>query len=99
MRTPLGGRLDYKVFDEPKPACRMSDPALQPKEEPMPTPHHPPDPLQFAAWIGIDWADQEHAVCVVDAATGRSDTSTLAHEPGAIEEWAAELHNRFQGPI
>ena len=54
---------------------------------------------QFTAWIGIDWADQEHAVCVVDAATGRSDTSTLAHQPDAIEDWAGELHNRFPGPI
>jgi transposase len=99
MRTPLDGRLDYKVFDEPKPASRVSDPAQQPKEKPMPTPPCQPEALQFAAWIGIDWADQEHAVCVVDAATGRSDPSTLAHEPGAIEDWAMELHNRFPGPI
>ena len=65
----------------------------------MSTAHRQPDPLQFAAWIGIDWADQEHAVCVVDAATGSSDTSTLVHEPGAIDDWAAELQNRFPGPI
>ena len=65
----------------------------------MPTTDYQVEASQFAAWIGIDWADQEHAVCVVDAATGRSDTSTLAHDPGAIEQWAAELHNRFSGPI
>jgi transposase len=65
----------------------------------MPTAHHQPDPSQFAAWIGIDWADQEHAVCVVDAATGGFERSTLAHEPGRIDDWAAELHRRFPGPI
>jgi len=65
----------------------------------MPTTDDQVETSQFAAWIGIDWADQEHAVCVVDAATGKSDTSTLAHDPGAIEDWAAELHNRFPGPI
>jgi transposase len=65
----------------------------------MPTTEYQVEASPFAAWIGIDWADQEHAVCVVDAATGRSDPSTLAHEPGAIEDWAVELHNRFPGPI
>jgi transposase len=55
--------------------------------------------LPFAAWIGIDWADQEHAVCVVDATTGRSEMTTLAHEPGTIDDWAVELQHRFSGPI
>lgn len=57
------------------------------------------DRPQFAAWIGIDWADQEHAVSLVDAITGRSEVNTLAHESGAIDDWAMELHRRFPGPI
>jgi transposase len=65
----------------------------------MSTDHHPPMSPEFAAWIGIDWADQEHAVCVVDAITGSFEQSTLAHEPGAIDNWAAQLKSRFAGPI
>jgi hypothetical protein len=94
MRT-LERRLHYKVFDEPKPACDVYPSQLQiPKEEAMSTDHHPPVTPEFAAWIGIDWADQEHAVCVVDAVTGSFERSTLAHEPGAIDIWAAELKKR-----
>jgi len=65
----------------------------------MSTVNQQPNPTPFAAWVGIDWADQEHAVCVVDASTGRSEVSVLAHQPGAIEDWAMELHHRWPGPI
>jgi transposase len=65
----------------------------------MPIPHHQPDPAQFAAWIGIDWADEEHAICVFDPATGRSEMSVLPHQAKTIDEWAAELGRRFGGPI
>jgi len=33
-----------------------------------PPPHQPP--LELAALVGIDWADQEHAVCLSAAAFG-----------------------------
>jgi transposase len=65
----------------------------------MSTVNHQPNPAPFAAWVGIDWADQEHAVCVVDASTGQREESTLAHQPGAIDDWAMALHNRFPGPL
>lgn len=61
---------------------------------------HPPknDP-PVAAWIGIDWADREHAVCLVDAATGATGIDALPHQAEAIDKWVADLRQRFSGPI
>jgi len=44
-------------------------------------------------WIGIDWADQEHVVCVVgpDGAC----IETLKHQPKAIIAWVTALRERF----
>jgi len=44
-------------------------------------------------WIGIDWADQEHVVCVVGP-DGES-IETLPQEPEDIAAWVAGLKQRF----
>lgn len=50
-----------------------------------------------AAWIGIDWADREHAVCLREADSDRREPSVLKHSPETIDEWAACLRKRFGG--
>jgi transposase len=52
---------------------------------------------QFAAFIGIDWASQEHALCLYDCATAKREASTLAHTSEAIAQWAQGLEQRFAG--
>jgi transposase len=55
-------------------------------------------PRQFAAFIGIDWADEEHAVCVLDGPRLRREV--LSHTPEAIAAWAAGLARDFnQQPV
>ncbi len=54
-------------------------------------------PLEFAALIGLDWADQTHALCLYDGATAQSETATLAQTPEAIASWAEALRERFGG--
>jgi transposase len=49
----------------------------------------------FAAFIGIDWADQAHAVCVLDGERVRRET--LPHTPEAITAWVAGLERDFAG--
>lgn len=44
-------------------------------------------------WVGIDWADRQHAVCVL-APTGEH-TETVSQQPEAIAEWIASLRERF----
>ena len=53
----------------------------------------------FAAYIGIDWADQKHDVCLKAAGGDEREFSVLAHRPEAIEHWARSLQRRFHGPI
>jgi len=49
----------------------------------------------FAAFLGVDWGSQEHALCLHDCTTGQRETSTLKHTPEAIAQWAATLAQRF----
>jgi len=46
--------------------------------------------------VGIDWADTEHVVCLIDR-HDRPNISTLVQSPEAIDEWVAELGRRFPG--
>jgi transposase len=49
----------------------------------------------FAALIGLDWGSAEHALCLHDCTSGERETSTLAHTPEAIAQWAATLEERY----
>jgi hypothetical protein len=48
--------------------------------------------------VGIDWADREHVVCVIDQ-NDRSKIATLKQSPESIDEWVAELSRRFPGTL
>lgn len=52
---------------------------------------------EYAALIGIDWADSKHDVCLIDPSTGRREACVLRHSPEAIAEWAQALRARFGG--
>ena len=54
-------------------------------------------PAHFAAYIGIDWSDAKHDVCLVDAATGCQESSVIRQTPEALDEWALALRTRFGG--
>jgi transposase len=51
----------------------------------------------LAAFIGIDWADQQHAICLYPADSDRAEPSTLDHTPEALAAWIAKLRERFGG--
>ena len=50
-----------------------------------------------AAFVGIDWADQEHAICLIDAQTQRSEQHRIDQDPEAIDQWVATQQQRFPG--
>lgn len=52
-------------------------------------------PCPYAAFFGIDWADQQHEVAELDKEAVHH--CTLLHTPEAIEAWAQELLVRFGG--
>jgi transposase len=55
-------------------------------------PHEP-----FAAFVGIDWADAQHDLCLQAADSDKRECSVLDHTPEAIDEWARTLRQRFGG--
>ena len=60
----------------------------------QPTPAAAPTP-EYAAHIGLDWADQKHFWTMLVA--GKKTRGQLNNTPEAIEVWAAELAHRFDG--
>jgi transposase len=52
---------------------------------------------EYAALVAIDWADQQHAVCLSDPSTGEREQTIVKHTPAALQEWALGLRQRFAG--
>src|ERR1700692_2398688 len=53
----------------------------------------------FTAYVGIDWADTKHDICVQAAGDTRREFGCIAPQGAAIDEWANALHRRFGGPV
>jgi transposase len=51
---------------------------------------------EFAAFVGIDWADAKHHVCLQAAGSQKREFSVLAHQPDTIDEWVSTLRTRFK---
>jgi transposase len=54
-------------------------------------------PSNVAAWVGLDWADQQHVVCLYEVGTGQTELSTLEQKPEALQSWLGQLRQRFGG--
>jgi transposase len=57
----------------------------------------PHAPEAFAAFIGLDWADAKHDVCLQAAGAERREFLVLEHRPEAIDAWVQTLRTRFHG--
>jgi len=56
--------------------------------------------LPIAAWVGLDGADQSHAVCLQAGGSSPLERCELPHTPEALQLWVAELRRRFpQGQV
>ena len=49
----------------------------------------------FAAFVGIDWADQKHVWCLQAAGAAQRESGELEHTPEAVEAWVGQLCQRF----
>lgn len=54
-------------------------------------------PVELAAFIGLDWADQQHAICLQEAGTTRREPLKLDQTPEALQAWIHQLRARFGG--
>ena len=50
---------------------------------------------EFAAFVGIDWADAKHDVCLQAVGSAPCECGQLDHKPEAIDAWARALQERF----
>jgi transposase len=51
----------------------------------------------FAAFVGLDWADAKHDVCLQAAGTTQREFLSLEHSPEEINAWVQTLRTRFNG--
>jgi transposase len=52
----------------------------------------------FTAFIGIDWADTKHDICIQSADDER-EFDVISHQVERIDEWAHTMRQRFGSPI
>jgi hypothetical protein len=50
---------------------------------------------QFAAFVGIDWADQKHVWGLQAVGSEKRESGELEHTPEAVEGWLGQLCQRF----
>ena len=53
---------------------------------------------QFAAHVGLDWADKKHDVCV-QFKNGERVFDVIEHTAEALDAWLTELHQKVKGRI
>jgi len=58
-----------------------------------------PTNQSFTAFVGIDWADRKHDVCVRPAGSETREFSVIQHNVDMINDWAQSLIQRFGSPI
>ncbi len=50
-----------------------------------------PHEVEYAACVGIDWADKKHDICLQTTDSTKREYLVLEHRPEAIEDWANAL--------
>jgi transposase len=53
----------------------------------------------YTAYVGIDWADSKHDVCIQPAGENVREFDVIAHRVEVIDQWVYDLHQRFGGLI
>ena len=98
-RRPSESTSIYKYFAEPKPACSavVRQHLLEPIAMISVSPPVAPENSVFAAFVGLDWADQKHDLVLYDPARRKARTPPVDAYAEAIDEWACGLRQRFGG--
>ena len=54
---------------------------------------------EFKAFVGLDWADKKHDICIQTADSSEREFYQIQHTVDDIEQWAYSLRERFNGRI
>src|SRR5258707_14919166 len=55
----------------------------------------PSIPPVYAAFVGLDWGDEKHALSLCAAGATVIERTTLPQTPEALDDWANVLRSRF----
>jgi transposase len=50
---------------------------------------------RYVAWIGVDWADDKHAVCEYEVATASRSRYAIEQRSEALQDWIGQLRSRY----
>ena len=50
---------------------------------------------QIVAYVGLDWADQQHVICWQAAGSAPVETAVVRQRPEELQAWVAQLRLRF----
>jgi transposase len=56
-----------------------------------------PESVDYAAWIGLDWGSDKHAICLKAADSSSLERCSLEQKPEALHGWFMNLLARFSG--
>jgi len=56
-------------------------------------------PVIYSAYVGIDWADSKHDVCICPSDSDAREFDVILHHPEAIDAWVKGLYQQYGGPI
>ncbi len=49
----------------------------------------------YSVYVGIDWADSKHDVCIQPTTSDERVFDVIPHRPEAIDVWVQDLHQRY----
>jgi len=52
---------------------------------------------QLVAWIGLDWADNQHQISIYDIASEQVENYALTHSAETLQRWLDDLRKRYNG--
>jgi len=50
---------------------------------------------EILAYVGLDWADQQHVICCQAAGSTSVETAVVQQRPEELQAWVAQLQQRF----
>lgn len=53
----------------------------------------------YTAYIGIDWADKKHDICIQSDQLKNDEYAIVSSKVEEIDAWALDMYKRFGGPI
>ncbi|MGH8034155.1 MAG: IS110 family transposase [Lysobacterales bacterium] len=54
---------------------------------------------QIVAYVGLDWADQQHLICWQAAGSAQVETAVVRQRPEELQAWVAQRRLRFPGGL